>query len=301
MIFEKNEILTDSGTVYHVYSAFAKKWRSKLNNFYLKSYPVSKYLNNLHKIQPLPDLSLDDIGFKPSSIIIPSKKIDGSLIESYHLNRDFPALEKTSLMGIHLRFGTVSIRELAYLGLQLNSTWLSELIWRDFFMYLLYHHPETETRCFKVDYENIVWENDPKKIKAWKEGNTGIPIVDAGMRQLNQTGYMHNRVRMIVASFLCKNLKVDWRIGERYFALKLLDYDLSANVGNWQWVAGCGCDAAPYFRVFNPYLQAEKFDPDQAYIKKYVPEYLSADYKPIVDLGLSRQEALDMYNVALKK
>jgi deoxyribodipyrimidine photo-lyase len=224
------------------------------------------------------------------------------VIKSYHKTRDYPADENgTSQLGIHLRFGTISIRNLVKKVKERNSVFLSELVWREFFMMILHHHPRVVNEPYKEKYKNIAWINDKSAFKKWCEGMTGYPMVDAGMRQLNETGYMHNRVRMITASFLTKHLLIDWRWGERYFAEKLLDFELSANNGNWQWAAGCGCDAAPYFRIFNPTTQIKKFDPDHRYIKKWIPEYKKPDYpEPLVDHKFARERALEIYSRAVK-
>ncbi|MCB9196765.1 MAG: deoxyribodipyrimidine photo-lyase, partial [Flavobacteriales bacterium] len=223
-----------------------------------------------------------------------------NILKNYHNTRDIPSIHGTSRLSTHLRFGTVSIRKLVRIALQSNEKWLNELIWRDFYQMILYHFPQTTDNAFKPKYDLIEWENNENHFNAWCEGKTGYPIVDAGMRELNTTGFMHNRVRMIVASFLTKHLLIDWRWGERYFAEKLLDFDLASNVGGWQWAAGSGCDAAPYFRVFNPYLQTEKFDPDEKYIKQWVPEYKSPNYpKPIVNHKMARERVLDRYKRAL--
>ncbi|MCK6617484.1 MAG: DNA photolyase family protein [Cyclobacteriaceae bacterium] len=301
VIFEKDEIVKDDGSPYTVYTPYSKKWKGALNNFYSKSYPVEKYTGNLLKIKPLPLPELSAIGFKKSGIVFPERKIKQAVIEKYHLQRDIPGIEGTSRLSVHLRFGTVSIRKLVQVALKKNEKWLNELIWRDFYHMILWHFPHVVTQAFKPIYDQIEWRNDPEDFKAWCEGKTGYPIVDAGMRELNATGYMHNRVRMIVASFLTKHLLIDWRWGEAYFAKKLLDFDLAANNGGWQWAAGSGCDAAPYFRVFNPYIQTEKFDPDRTYIKRWVPEVDTPAYpKPIVDHNLARERVLAAYKIALE-
>ncbi|QOI98933.1 MAG: deoxyribodipyrimidine photo-lyase [Flammeovirgaceae bacterium] len=301
VIFEKDEIIKDDGTPYTVYTPYSKKWKATLNNFYSKSYPVEKYTGNLLTISPLPFPELPAIGFKKSGITFPERKIKLSVIEKYHLQRDIPGIEGTSRLSVHLRFGTVSIRKLVQVALKKNEKWLNELIWRDFYHMILWHFPHVAIKAFKPAYDQIEWRNNPEEFRAWCEGKTGYPIVDAGMRELNATGYMHNRVRMIVASFLTKHLLIDWRWGEAYFAKKLLDFDLAANNGGWQWAAGSGCDAAPYFRVFNPYIQTEKFDPDRKYIKKWVPEVDTPDYpKPIVDHAIARERVLKAYQVALR-
>lgn len=300
VIFEKNEVIKDDGSPYTVFTPYSKKWKSLLDGFYLKGYPSKKYLSSLLKLDPLPFPSLNKIGFAESAAVFPERKIRLKIIELYHRTRDYPAIHGTSRLSVHLRFGTVSIRKLASIARQKNETWLNELIWRDFYHMILWHFPQVETKAFKSNYDHIEWRNNEKEFVAWCEGQTGYPIVDAGMRELNATGYMHNRVRMIVASFLTKHLLIDWRWGEAYFAKKLLDFDLAANNGGWQWAAGCGCDAAPYFRVFNPALQTEKFDRELKYIKTWVPEWNSESYpRPIVDHDAARQRVLKAYRKAL--
>lgn len=300
VIFEKDEVLKDDGKPYTVFTPYSRKWKAKLNAFYLKSYPTEKYFHRFKKIDSLPLPSLEAIGFEKSAIAFPPRVIKQSIIAHYDQQRNFPAVEGTTKLSVHLRFGTVSIRQLAVLAKKKNEVWLNELIWRDFYHMILWHFPQVETKAFKPAYDQIQWRNNPEEFKAWCEGKTGYPIVDAGMRELNATGFMHNRVRMIVASFLTKHLLIDWRWGEAYFAKKLLDFDLAANNGGWQWAAGSGCDAAPYFRVFNPALQTDKFDPNHDYIKKWVPEYTSATYpKPIVEHTLARNRVLAVYKDAL--
>lgn len=242
-------------------------------------------------------ISLKKIGFKKTDLEFKEPELKKKIIDSYGKYRDFPAMDHTTHLGIALRFGTISVRKCIRYAVKHNEVWLNELIWREFFMQILYHFPDVVHHCFKKKYEDIKWRNDEKEFKAWCEGKTGYPIVDAGMRELNKTGFMHNRVRMITASFLTKHLLIDWRWGEAYFAEKLLDYDLAANNGNWQWAAGCGCDAAPYFRIFNPYEQTKKFDKDTKYITKWLPE----DYKeePIVEHAKARERALKTYKEAL--
>lgn len=244
--------------------------------------------------------SLQDIGFFDIPSDAPPRLIKTSVVEKYKENRDFPGIEGTSKLSVHLRFGTVSIRKLVSIALKKNETWLNELIWREFYQMIVWHFPKVD-KAFKPAYDQIAWRNDPKVFEAWCEGRTGYPIVDAGMRELNATGFMHNRVRMIVASFLTKHLLIDWRWGEAYFAKKLLDFELASNNGGWQWAAGSGCDAAPYFRVFNPYIQTEKFDPERKYIKKWVPEFETPEYpKPIVDHAVARDRVLRVYKEALR-
>jgi deoxyribodipyrimidine photo-lyase len=299
VIFERDEVLKDDGKPYTVFTPYSKKWKAKLSSFYLKSYPVEKYYQNLIKIKPLPEPSLTSIGFDDAGDQFPSEEIPADVLERYKDLRDFPAIRGTSRLSVHLRFGTVSIRKLAQSAIVKSESWLNELIWREFYQMILWHFPHVE-KSFKHAYDRIAWRNDPAEFHAWCEGKTGYAIVDAGMRELNATGFMHNRVRMIVASFLTKHLLIDWRWGESYFAMKLLDFDLASNNGGWQWAAGSGCDAAPYFRVFNPYIQANKFDPEQAYIKKWVPELNTKEYpQPIVDHDFARHRALETYKDAL--
>lgn len=302
-IFDYTEILKDDGKPYTVFTPYSKKWKARLQNqFYLKPYPSEKYLNNLHLVKnPEPMPSLNQIGFKQTNGSYPTTVVPVKRIKNYHLTRNFPALEGTSKLSIHFRFGTISIRQKAKAALALNETFLNELIWRDFYMMILAWFPQVATRAFKPAYENIPWQNNQTEFNAWCNGQTGYPIVDAGMRELNQTGFMHNRVRMIVASFLTKHLLIDWRWGEAYFANKLLDYDLSANNGGWQWAAGCGTDAAPYFRIFNPAIQTKNFDPEFTYIKKWVPEFGTPQYaKPIVNHEFARNRCLTAYKTALQ-
>lgn len=299
-IFEKNEVTKDDGKPYTVFTPYSRKWKLRLNDFYVRAYPTEKYFKNFYKTNPFEIPSLTDIGFKKTDLITPPISVDLSIIKHYKEQRDFPAIKGTSRLSVHLRFGTVSIRSLAKLALKHNETWLNELIWRDFYMMILFHFPHVDHGAFKPQYDRVVWRNNEQEFKAWCEGKTGFPIVDAGMRELNTTGFMHNRVRMIVASFLIKDLLIDWRWGEAYFAEKLLDFDLSANNGGWQWAASSGCDAAPYFRIFNPAEQTKKFDPKFEYIKKWVPEFNTPDYvKPIVDHAAARLRTLKAYKEAL--
>lgn len=299
VIFEKAEVTKDDGLPYTIFTPYSKKWKATLNAFYLKSYPVEKYHRSLKKVKTFPLPSLTSIGFKKTEIRFPERSIKQSIIEKYDKTRDYPAIPGTTRLSVHLRFGTVSIRKLVQVALKKNETWLNELIWREFYQMILWHFPNVEN-AFKPQYDRIKWRNNEQEFEAWCDGQTGYPIVDAGMRELNTTGFMHNRVRMITASFLIKHLLVDWRWGEAYFAKKLLDFDLASNNGGWQWAASSGCDAAPYFRVFNPYLQTKKFDPDLKYIRKWVPEFETNDYpKPIVDHELARKRVLKVYKQAL--
>ena len=300
VIFEKSEVSKQDGSPYTVYTPYSKIWLQKFKEKKIESFPSEDHLDKLIKAETGPKLNLKDLGFKQSEITVPGFDISKNLIENYSKTRDVPSTEGTSHLGPYLRFGTVSIRELARKAANFEETFLKELIWREFFMQILYHFPHVVDQSFKPAYDKIEWLNDETQFKKWCEGKTGYPMVDAGMRQLNQTGYMHNRVRMVVASFLCKHLLIDWRWGEAYFAEKLLDFELSSNNGNWQWAAGTGCDAAPYFRVFNPASQQEKFDPDWIYIKKWVPEFGTHQYpEPIVDHKFARERAIKTYKQAL--
>jgi deoxyribodipyrimidine photo-lyase len=303
VIFEKDEVLKDDGKPYTIFTPYSKKWKAKLDEFYLKSYPSKKYFENFYKRAPKKIPSLKGIGFERSNEAFPSRIVKRDLLKNYKEQRNFPSVQGTTRMSVHLRFGTISIRELAAKAGVISEGFLNELIWRDFYHNILWHFPRVRKGdSFKPEYDNIKWRNNEKEFEAWCAGKTGYPIVDAGIRELNETGFMHNRVRMIVASFLTKHLLIDWRWGEAYFAKKLLDYDYAANNGGWQWAAGSGCDAAPYFRVFNPTLQAEKFDKNLDYIKKWVPELNSFDYpQPIVQHEFARKRALEVYATALKK
>ncbi len=300
VIFEKNEVIKDDGKPYTVFTPYSRKWKSLLKPFFNKSYPTENYFNNFKKVKPFDFPSLENIGFEKTDASFPDRKIKLGIIEKYDQLRNFPAIESTSRLSVHLRFGTVSIRQLVSIALKKNEIWLNELIWRDFYHAILWHFPHVQTKAFKPAYDKILWRNNEMEFVAWCKGKTGYPIVDAGMRELNETGFMHNRVRMITASFLTKHLLIDWRWGEAYFAKKLLDFDLAANNGGWQWAASSGCDAAPYFRVFNPELQTEKFDPKLEYTKKWVSELGTDNYpKPIVDHKFARERVLKVYKEAL--
>lgn len=300
VIFDKSDVVKKDGLPYTVYTPYSKKWKEILTKDAYKSYSIDP--SSFYKKPFTEILSLADIGFKKTDYRYSKPILDPSIIDHYDKYRDYPALKKTTELGIALRFGTISVRRCVEFALVHNEVWLSELIWREFFMQILYHFPHVVNQSFKKDYDKIEWSNDVDTFKSWCNGQTGYPLVDAGMRQLNQTGFMHNRVRMVVASFLCKHLLIDWRWGEAYFAQKLNDYDLSANNGNWQWAAGSGCDAAPYFRVFNPTIQTEKFDKNLVYVKEWVPEYGTDKYiKPIVEHAFARDRALDTYGRALKE
>lgn len=302
VILEKDEVLKDDGKPYTVFTPYSRKWKAVLTDFHLKPYPNKKYSKNLYKQPERKIPALKEIGFESAGLSFPEKEWKGQVIRNYKEQRDIPSVQGTSRLSVHLRFGTISIRTLAAEAGALNETFLNELIWRDFYHMILWHFPKVVGHAFKPEYDKIRWRNNEKEFKVWCEGRTGYPIVDAGMRELNATGFMHNRVRMIVASFLTKHLLIDWRWGEAYFAKKLLDFDLAANNGGWQWAAGSGCDAAPYFRVFNPYLQTQKFDPELKYVRRWVPEFEELTYpQPIVQHELARKRCLEAYGSALKK
>lgn len=302
VIFEKNEVVKSDGTPYTVFTPYANAWKRLFRKEAVLPYPSKDLTGNLLPIAPGAIPSASELGFLKTGYIYSSPEIDTDIIKNYHNTRNIPSLAGTSRLGPHLRFGTVSIRELVSTALILNEVWLNELIWREFFMAILWHFPHVAENSFKRKYDNIVWLNNEDEFSRWCNGMTGFPIVDAGMRELNETGFMHNRLRMITASFLTKDLLIDWRWGEAYFASKLLDYELSSNNGNWQWAAGCGCDAAPWFRVFSPAEQTRKFDPDLAYIKKWVPESGSPSYpNPVVDHSLARERAVKTYRKALNE
>ena len=303
VVFEKDEILKDDGSPYTVFTPYSKKWKNVLTDFYYKSYPSEEYAINFYKQPPFAIPSTETLGFQEKTRIFPSKLLERELISKYTKQRDYPGTNGTSRIGVHLRFGTVSIRALVKQAMQLNETYLNELIWRDFYQMILWHFPKVgKGRAFKQKYELIEWLNNEEEFNRWCEGTTGYPIVDAGMRELNETGFMHNRVRMVVASFLTKHLLIDWRWGETYFAQKLLDFDLASNNGGWQWASGSGCDAAPYFRIFNPYIQTKKFDPEFKYIRCWVPEFEEFTYpKPMVEHEFARKRCLEVYSKALKE
>ncbi|MFC5684235.1 cryptochrome/photolyase family protein [Flavobacterium sp. MAHUQ-51] len=297
VIFEEKEITKADGLPYTVYTPYKNKWLEHFNQLKpLHEYNTSEFYTNFYQSNfDFP--SLEQIGFVRSAIKV--KPYILNTLANYKETRDFPAIDATSYLSPHLRFGTVSIRKMVNFAAKTNATFLSELIWREFFMQILYHFPKVVTHNFKSAYDGIQWRNNEEDFKRWCEGRTGYPMVDAGMRQLNETGYMHNRVRMVVASFLCKHLLIQWQWGEAYFAQKLLDYDLSANVGNWQWAAGTGCDAAPYFRVFNPDIQLKKFDEKGIYIRKWIPEFDLGYGKPMVDHAMARDRAIATYKAGI--
>ena len=299
VIFEKSEIVKGDQGYYSVFTPYSKQWKHSLHDDHIRNYEVDR--SAFLKTDPLSMPSLEEMGFSPTDeSLFPASDVQESIIAHYDQTRDIPSIEGTSRLGVHLRFGTVSIRRLVREYKDLNETFLNELIWREFYQMTLYHNPESVNKAIKPKYDNIIWENNEEHFAAWCAGKTGYPLVDAGMRELNTTGYMHNRIRMLTASFLTKHLLIDWRWGERYFAEKLLDFDLAANVGGWQWAAGCGNDASPYFRIFNPYIQQKKFDPDNLYVKRFVPEFNTPSYpQPIVDHAEARLRALDRYKMIL--
>jgi deoxyribodipyrimidine photo-lyase len=299
VIFEENEITKADGLPYTVYTPYKNKWLEKYQSMApVQEYDATEKFSNFHKSNfTFP--TLEQIGFEESSIKVIPYNLKNVL--NYHETRDFPALESTTHLSPHLRFGTVSIRKLVNWAVHKNQVFLSELIWREFFMQILFSFPRVVTHNFKSAYDGIQWRNDEEDFKRWCSGTTGYPMVDAGMRELNQTGYMHNRVRMVVASFLCKHLLINWQWGEAYFAQKLLDFELSSNVGNWQWAAGTGCDAAPYFRVFNPEIQLKKFDEKGIYIRKWIKEFDLGYGDPIVEHAFARDRAIATYKAGILK
>lgn len=302
VMFEKDEVVKPDGGGYSMYSPYAKRWRMQLKEADYKLFPSEKLSQNFYTQEELPLPSLKQMGFAYNSAIPGVHRFEKDTIKNYHHTRNTPALKGTTRTGVHLRFGTVSIRRLLMEGLSLNEKLVNELIWREFFMQLLWHQPRLVNEACKKVYEGIRWRNNEAEFERWCKGETGFPIVDAGMRELAETGFMHNRVRMIAGSFLVKDLLIDWRWGEAYFARKLLDFEAASNNDNWQWVAGCGCDAAPYFRVFNPVAQAKKFDPDNRYIRRWVPEFDSPNYtKPMVKHEAAKERCIKAYKAALQK
>jgi deoxyribodipyrimidine photo-lyase len=300
-IFEKKEVVKDDGLPYTVFTAYKNKYYKTLTAESFKSFDSQKYFTNFYANNGFPMPSLEEIGFEPSEIEFPVIEFE-SILKEYANTRNFPSVKGTSRISVHLRFGTVSIRALAKASFGKSETWFNELVWRDFYFQILWHFPYVVNSAFKPNYNHIEWRNNEDEFEKWCNGQTGYPIVDAGMRELNVTGFMHNRVRMIVASFLTKHLLISWQWGEAYFAKKLLDFELSSNNGGWQWAAGCGCDAAPYFRIFNPAEQTKKFDPKFSYIKKWVPEFQEFNYPaPIVDHKFARERCLQTYKVGLQK
>ena len=302
VIFSKNEITKKNKELYSVFTPYSRMWLATVNDFYLKSYPAEKYFKQFYKQKPVAIPTLKSMGFEATNEPFPSKEFDKNLIQHYDKTRDIPGIEGTTRLGVHLRFGTISIRKLVSFARQNNAVYLKELIWRDFYHMILWQSENVrKEKAFKPKFDNIKWRNNEDEFKRWCEGKTGYPMVDAGMRQLNALGYMHNRVRMITASFLSKHLLIDWRWGETYFAKQLLDFDFANNNGGWQWSAGTGADPSPYFRVFNPEAQRKKFDQHFDYIKYWVPEYKSPDYKPMIDHQTARQRALQVYREAVRK
>lgn len=303
VIFERNEILKPDGTPYTVFTPYMRRWKANLADHLEILYPIEPFHSNFLQASPQPIPTLEDIGFRESENWSPLAQLPNpELLTNYQEKRDFPAKKGTSRLSVHFRFGTISIRQAVKLALDHSETWLNELIWREFYMMILWHFPYVVNRCFKSAYNLLPWRNNEEDFERWCNGTTGYPLVDAGMRELNATGYMHNRLRMITASFLTKHLLISWQWGEAYFAEKLIDYELSSNNGGWQWSAGCGCDAAPYFRIFNPTTQMAKFDPHYIYTEKWVPEYKDSQYpEPMVDHKLARNRAINTFKQTLDK
>lgn len=302
VIFERNEVMKDDGGAYTVFTPYSRKWKSKLQPEHYRSVGSAEKIGQFLDLPPQPIPTLEEMNFQDMTLDFPVSILNLDVVRHYKERRDFPSLPGTTRLSVHLRFGTISIRQLVRTVKDISESFLNELIWREFYQMILWNFPSVgEGKAFKPAYDRIEWRQSEEDFQRWCNGQTGYPIVDAGMRELNATGFMHNRVRMIVASFLCKHLLIDWRRGEAYFAEKLLDFDLSANNGGWQWAAGSGCDAAPYFRVFNPRLQTEKFDKDLAYIRKWVPEFQEFNYpKPMVDHEFARKRCLEVYAKAVK-
>lgn len=301
VIFEPNTITKDNGEPYTVYTPYSKKWIAAYQATSDVSYASQNQQEQFLKVAPFKMPKLCDMGFSVSEMQVSELNVNKTIIENYAKYRDIPSVKGTSKLGVHLRFGTISIREITALASSLSLTFLEELIWRNFFIDILWHFPEVVDRAFKPRYDYIEWRNNEGEFELWCQGKTGYPMVDAGMRELNATGFMHNRVRMVTASFLTKHLLIDWRWGEAYFAEKLLDFELASNNGNWQWAAGCGCDAAPYFRVFNPEAQQKKFDSESKYLLKWIPELGTVAYpQPIVEHKMARERVLATYKQALK-
>lgn len=304
VILDRNEVLKDDGKPYTVFTPYSRRWNAVVTDFHLKLYPAKKYYSNFFKQAEQQVPTLESMGFTAVGEPFPSAEINADVIRNYIEHRNFPAdPQSTTQFSIHLRFGTISIRKLATYAKESNTGFLNELVWRDFYQMILWHFQYVgKGKAFKPAYDHIEWRHDEAQFEAWCQGKTGYPLVDAGMRQLNATGFMHNRVRMVTASFLVKHLLIDWRLGEAYFAAKLNDFDLASNNGGWQWAVGSGCDASPYFRVFNPTLQAKKFDPDRKYIRKWVPEFETLNYaRPIVDHEFARKRAIEVYKKGLKQ
>lgn len=299
-VYERSEVMKEDGTPYTVFTPYMRKWRAQFTPALADVFGSEGELGALVRTEPLPMPSLQEIGFMHTDLETPVMRLDADLINNYPDTRNLPAVEGTSRLSTHLRFGTISVRDVLRNAWETGPAFMNELIWREFFMQILWHFPHVITQAFKPAYDGIAWRNDPVEFAAWCEGRTGYQIVDAGMRELNATGLMHNRVRMITASFLTKHLLIDWRWGEAFFAAKLLDFELSSNNGNWQWASGSGCDAAPYFRIFSPTAQAARFDPHHKYIRRWVPEWGTPAYaKPIVDHDFARKRALSTYKAGL--
>jgi deoxyribodipyrimidine photo-lyase len=299
VIFEKSEVTKDDGDPYVVFTPYSKKWLAAFDSESIQPFENEKYYDSFLQYEADPIPSLQEMGFESFEFEYPSREVQIDIVNKYDERRDIPSVKGTSRLSMHLRFGTVSLRKLVAIAQEHNEVWLKELIWRDFYQMIMWHFPHSAKDSFRPAYDKIPWRNNESEFEAWCNGETGYPIVDAGMRELNSTGFMHNRVRMITASFLTKHLLIDWRWGEAYFAKKLLDFELSSNIGGWQWASGSGCDAAPYFRVFNPELQTKKFDPQMTYIQKWVPEFQELTYKPIVDHKMARNRAIETYKKAL--
>ncbi|HSV77316.1 MAG TPA: deoxyribodipyrimidine photo-lyase [Bacteroidales bacterium] len=301
LVMGLNDVVKPDGLPYTVFTPYSLRWKKKMSESLLQHYPAESFMERFSKMSPFEFPALASLGFESSGFDMPVANIDQDLIRNYHTTRDFPHLDGTSRLGVFLRFGTISIRSLVKMASLLNETFLNELIWREFYAMILYHFPRVEQESFRVEYDRISWKNNESLFESWKAGKTGFPMVDAGMRQLAATGYMHNRLRMITASFLTKNLLIDWRWGERWFAGKLFDFELSSNNGGWQWCAGTGTDAAPYFRIFNPLEQQKKFDPAKDFVRSWLPEIDSPDYpNPVIDLKQSRLQCLAAYQFALR-
>jgi deoxyribodipyrimidine photo-lyase len=299
-VFERDEVLKADGTPYTVFTPYGRKWRAMLDEEALKHHPSEKHLDRLAAHEPAAFPTLADIGFEPTDLREPPPEIPDQLIADFGKTRNLPGMAGTSRVGVHLRFGTVSVRALAKQALAQGEVFLNELAWREFFMQLMWHFPHVVDRSFRPAYDRIVWRDDPAGFDAWCQGHTGFPFVDAGMRELAATGFMHNRARMVTASFLVKDLLIDPKLGEAWFARHLLDFELSSNNGNWQWASGSGCDAAPWFRVFNPTLQLKRFDPELRYVERWVPEHGTLDYPaPIVDHAEAVKRTLSRYKTAL--
>jgi deoxyribodipyrimidine photo-lyase len=299
VIFEKSEVTKDDGSPYVVFTPYSKRWLAAFDSDKFQPFENQKYFDSFYQFKAKTTPTLEEMGFESFDFDYPSREIQIGVVDKYDERRDIPSIKGTSRLSIHLRFGTVSIRQLVAVAQKHNEVWLKELIWRDFYQMIISHFPHSAKDSFRPAYDKIPWRNNEAEFESWCQGKTGYPIVDAGMRELNKTGFMHNRVRMITASFLTKHLLIDWRWGEAYFAKKLLDFELASNVGGWQWASGSGCDAAPYFRVFNPELQTKKFDSEMKYIKKWVPEFQELTYKPIVEHKMARNRAIDTYKKAL--